>query len=268
MNRIRVFLEEINCIKNIKIKELVMLSLIALPDYFFEIPASNSGEHHPTHLRGQGGLVRHIKAACKIAQDILELEQYNQLGQATKDVIFAALILHDGLKRGDGSTEQTVFEHPLEISKLISSINQKYRVIDKNTLFSITSAVESHMGQWNKNKNNEEILPKPNTEIQRFVHLFDYLASRKYLIVDFGVDYYKKEKFEDSLNDTINNLVKICKKKISEGINAEHIYSLIEYYNNGEKNPKRISDANIAEFLIFKISTLTGKNYLANNAPT
>lgn len=259
MNKIRVFLDEINYIKDVKIKELVMLTLIAIPDYFFEIPAANSSKHFPTYTLGSGGLVRYTKAACKIAHDVLSLEQYNHLGQATKDVIFAALILHDGLKYGKENTGNAVFEHPLEMSKLIASVNQKYKVVDRNTLFSIVSAVESHMGQWNKDKKNEEVLPKPSTDIQKLVHLFVYLSSRKYLLVDFGVDYYRKERFEGNLEASINNLIEVCKEKISEGFDAEYIYSLIKYYNNGEKNPKKINDINVAEFLTFKISTLTKK---------
>lgn len=256
MNRIRVFFEEINYIKDLKIKELIMLTLMALPEYFFEVPAASGGNHHPTYALGSGGLVRHTKAACMIAKDVLNLEQYGYLGQATKDVIFAALILHDGKKQGDGHTGHTVIEHPLEMAKLITSINQQYKVVDKNTLYSIVSAIESHMGQWNTNKKKEEILPKPNTDIQKLVHLFDYLAARKYLLVDFGTDYYRKDNFEENLSVAIDNLIGICKEKITDGFEAEYIYSLIQYYNNGVKNPKKINDVNIAEFLTFKISSL------------
>ena len=40
--------------------------------------------------------------------------------------------------------------------------------------------------QWNKdNYTNKEILPKPVTKLQRFVHMCDYLASRKFLDVQF-----------------------------------------------------------------------------------
>lgn len=255
MNKIRTFLKEINYIKDEKIKELVMLTLIALPDSYFEVPASNSSKHYPTYTLGSGGLVRHTKAACKIAQDILSLDQYSHLGQATKDIIYSALILHDGLQ-WDESIENIVFEHPLKMSKLIASTNQKYKVVDKNTLFSIVSAIESHMGQWNKDKKNEEVLPKPKTDIQRLVHLFDYLASRKYLLVDFGTEYYRKDNFEGCLKGAIDSLIDVCKEKISAGISAETIYSQIKYYNGGAKNPKKISDINIAEFLIYKISNL------------
>lgn len=38
------------------------------------------------------------------------------------------------------------------------------------------------------NKSCEEILPKPQTEMQKFTHLCDYLASRKMLEVNFNVE--------------------------------------------------------------------------------
>ena len=256
LSKIHVFHEEIENIKNSKIKELVMLTLTQIPDYFFEIPASSSGKYHPSYALREGGLVRHTKAACKIAKDVLELEQYECLGHEAKDTIFAALILHDGLKQGDGHSNHTIVEHPLEIAKLINSVNQKYKCVDENTLLSIVSAVESHMGQWNKNRSNKEVLPKPKTNIQKLVHLFDYLASRKYLIVDFGVDTYNRGKYEHDLRAAIDSLIETCKNKIASGIDAEHLYSIIEQYNEGQKNPKKITDINIAEFLCYKISSL------------
>ena len=49
--------------------------------------------------------------------------------------------------------------------------------------------IESHMGPWNTDyKTGEEILPKPRTAIERFVHMCDYLASRKFLDVKFKDD--------------------------------------------------------------------------------
>lgn len=43
----------------------------------------------------------------------------------------------------------------------------------------IACLIASHMGQWNVNLYSKTILPKPKTATQKFVHLCDYLASRK-----------------------------------------------------------------------------------------
>ena len=44
------------------------------------------------------------------------------------------------------------------------------------------------MGQWNKNKYSKIELPKPELEPQKFVHMCDYLASRKWLEVKLNQD--------------------------------------------------------------------------------
>lgn len=43
----------------------------------------------------------------------------------------------------------------------------------------ISRLIASHMGQWNRAFNSNVTLPKPKSDIQQFVHLCDYLASRK-----------------------------------------------------------------------------------------
>ena len=48
----------------------------------------------------------------------------------------------------------------------------------------VADLIAGHMGQWNTNKNAVFELPKPSDEAQKFVHMCDYLASRKYLTVE------------------------------------------------------------------------------------
>ena len=44
----------------------------------------------------------------------------------------------------------------------------------------------SHMGRWNTNEYNPDIiLPLPKTVEEKFVHMCDYLASRKFINVNF-----------------------------------------------------------------------------------
>jgi hypothetical protein len=44
------------------------------------------------------------------------------------------------------------------------------------------------MGQWNYDyKSKKAVLPKPKTGKQFFVHMCDYLASRKFLEVNFDI---------------------------------------------------------------------------------
>ncbi len=53
----------------------------------------------------------------------------------------------------------------------------------------MTRVISSHMGIWNKDFNDNEVLPVPKDKYERFVHLCDYLSSKKFLNVDFdGID--------------------------------------------------------------------------------
>ena len=41
------------------------------------------------------------------------------------------------------------------------------------------------MGQWNTDFNGNEVLQKPKTKYQRFVHMCDYLAAQKFININF-----------------------------------------------------------------------------------
>ena len=41
------------------------------------------------------------------------------------------------------------------------------------------------MGEWSTDKRSSIVLPKPETEMQKMVHLADYLASRKDIEMQF-----------------------------------------------------------------------------------
>jgi hypothetical protein len=49
----------------------------------------------------------------------------------------------------------------------------------------VSNAIASHMGEWNTNKRSSTTLPKPSDKIGKFVHMCDYLASRKDIEVLF-----------------------------------------------------------------------------------
>ncbi len=95
-----------------------------------------------------------------------------------------AIIMHDGLKKGNPEEEYTRFDHPLLVSKLIME-NAKNLKMDIDNIRKMCSLIESHMGKWNTSKYSNIELPVPTTELQRYVHRADYLASRNYLNVSF-----------------------------------------------------------------------------------
>lgn len=180
-DKVKVFEKELEMIEDSDLREIVKACLKNAPGYFFNIPASSSGKYHPEYALGEGGLVRHTKAAVKIANDLLNLEQYSHLD---KSQIISALILHDVVKKGRTETDHTVFEHPILAAQFLMEtyIDSGHSTIEMSRkIDNVCKMIKSHMGQWNTNHSSDSNLPKPTEESEQFVHLCDYLASRKYL---------------------------------------------------------------------------------------
>ena len=179
-----VFEIELNYIKNKRIKDSLITMINKLPDYFYEVPASSTGKYHPSFSLGKGGLLRHTKAAVRIAIELFNDPALNNFTQDEKDLIVFSLLLHDGLKSGFQKSEYTLFEHPILMSNyILESKNELELTQDEIDL--VTRCIKTHMGPWTKNYKGEEILEPPVDKYQRFVHMCDYLASRKFLDVKF-----------------------------------------------------------------------------------
>ena len=73
-DKIKIFQREIGYIKSDRYRENIKKLISWLPDYFFEVPASSTGKYHPKYALGEGGLVRHTKAAVRIAYELLNDE--------------------------------------------------------------------------------------------------------------------------------------------------------------------------------------------------
>lgn len=185
MNKIDVFDKEYKYIKDDRYKENIKILVNLLPDYFFVIPASSTGKYHPSFSQGEGGLVRHTKSAVRIA---VELTNNNSLGHkftsCEKDLMIMSLILHDGLKNGLNHSKYTCFDHPVLMSNYIEENKEKLTLSEKEIGF-MRNVIESHMGEWNTDYRSNIVLPLPVNKYQRFVHMCDYLSSKKFLNVNF-----------------------------------------------------------------------------------
>lgn len=184
-NKVDTFNKEYEYIKSDKYKKCAKELINTLPDYFFEVAASSTGKYHPSFTLGYGGLVRHTKVAVRIAHELLE---NNSLGHKftndEKDLIIISLLIHDGFKHGTTKQKYVQFDHPLIVAKFLKDNKSKFDFTDKEIDF-IINVVSSHMGEWNTNNYSNVILPLPVNKYQRFVHMCDFLASRKFLDVKF-----------------------------------------------------------------------------------
>lgn len=185
INKVETFNKEYSYIKNKNYVDNLKIMVDLLPDYFFTVPASSTGKYHPKFSLGEGGLVRHTKFACKIANEFYNDESITGIfDQNEKDLMIFALVLHDGLKSGLEKSEYTLVDHPLLISNYIKD-NKDKLTLKKGEIEFICNVIESHMGPWNTDYKGNEVLPKPINKYGKFVHMCDYLASRKFLNAEF-----------------------------------------------------------------------------------
>ena len=190
-----IFAPELSSIHSPAVKYIMERMLDAAPKYFWQIPASSTGKYHPEYSLGKGGLVRHEKGAIKIGRELLGHPSLFKFTQFEKDCAICALAIHDITKSGmtdELKGEYTAHEHPLLVRKLAESIGLDIECHSPEAMDGlaeaydiIMSTVASHMGPWTSNNRSAVVLPEPQTELERFVHLCDYLGSRKFLEVKF-----------------------------------------------------------------------------------
>ena len=180
-----MFLDELSYIKNDDYADALLNIINMLPDYWFHEPASSTGKYHPEYALGDGGLLRHSKAAMRIGFDLLENPAIGGKYTAReKDLMLMSLLVHDGLKLGINQEKYTRFDHPILMGNFIIDNKDEIGLSSEDAKF-MNDVIKTHMGVWTKDYNGNEVLEPPKTKYQNFVHMCDYLASRKSIIVPF-----------------------------------------------------------------------------------
>ena len=182
LDKVKIFCKEISYVKSEKYKEYLKNIIPLIPDYFFHVGASSTGKYHPKFSNGEGGLLRHTKLAVRIAYEILSNSVLNKFTDEESDAIIVAIILHDALKHGYTDDEYTRFDHPLLASQFV--LENKFNLSDECVKL-ISDLIKTHMGPWTKDRFGNIILEEPKTDMQKFVHMCDYLSSKKFLDVEF-----------------------------------------------------------------------------------
>ena len=178
-DKIKVFEKELLYINDDELREDAKYLVGHLPDYFFKVDASSTGKYHPKYAAGDGGLSRHVKSACIIGKPYTSRD---------KDLIIIALLLHDGLKYGEVKKDNyTKFDHPILASTYVKDNKKNLKMTDED-VEKVSSAIASHMGPWNTSSYSEVVLPVPKAPMEKFVHMCDYLASRRFINLDFDKD--------------------------------------------------------------------------------
>ena len=110
-----------------------------------------------------------------VLDELMKLSTYAYMPQDYKDAAYAAAIMHDTCKYGMGAEmdKSQYADHAKN-----AAINWETFCAEAGLTFSpfIGMAIRSHMGQWTTEKED-----KPFTNIDRVVHMADYIASRSFI---------------------------------------------------------------------------------------
>ncbi|WP_268899194.1 HDIG domain-containing metalloprotein [Haloarcula salinisoli] len=130
------------------------------PDYFWKVPASTSGFHHPI-CRGERGLWAHTLMVCTAVERLVD--SYEARFDINPDHARAAAILHDQRKNGDreNPSDTSVSDHDLRMA----SFAKEYGLPDP-----VSEAIAEHMGAWYDG-------PEPSSPLSELVHNADMMAS-------------------------------------------------------------------------------------------
>ena len=193
--KIALFEKEIDYLAGEDFKEFVKKAITLLPNYFFEVPASSSGKFHSALESGFGGLVYHTKAVAKVANYLVNLQQYNtKLSDIERDCVITAGLLHDCLKHNwENKTGFSVHEHPVLAGEFVKTDERLDGILSEEIRIIIGDAISSHSGEWTTSKRSKTVLPSPQTLLQELVHLSDYIASRNDIHVLFEEDEAKPQ---------------------------------------------------------------------------
>lgn len=159
-------------------------------DWFFKSGASASGKYHPVFAQGEGGLVRHTRSVCMVCEELLRMSTYAYMRAEYKDYARLACLLHDTRKYGgeDVENHNCYKEHGAIAADAVADAWDNFFIGGDRAPELLLMAIRSHMGQWVENRDD-----RPFTNIDRLVHLSDYIASRPFWDIPTLTEEYNED---------------------------------------------------------------------------
>ena len=183
-----IFKEELKIISDKSIVEMLKYILDnRVPEYFLTNHSSSSGKYHPLNKNGeQENLIEHTKSVFRMLLEILNHPDLKaKFEQRDISIVLAAALLHDSVKYGYPDIfDHTVHDHPILVKLLLDDIilNNSQWVSDFNA---ICNLISTHHGPWRASIYSTVVLPQISNDLQWYLHLSDYLASREFIRVDY-----------------------------------------------------------------------------------
>ena len=167
-----------------------------IPDYIFDIPSSTSGKYHNKTQCKPHGQVYHIIMFAEILNYLLALkcnqEKFKSAQQ--RDAMRCVPIFHDALKCGTDGGGFTVHEHPMLAGEWVRTSEIEHDV-EYRVKEAIARMCERHSGEWTSSKKSKTVLPEPENEMEKLIHMCDILSSRN------NIDMQPPEYLQDIFTD-------------------------------------------------------------------
>lgn len=180
--RLDFFKEELCFIFNDDVREFVKLCLVTAPNYIFDdCPASSTGNHHPLNELSYDGTLIHTKKVARLAYSLSRAFDIEE----KRDVLVAAAIIHDLVKRGweeEGAT-WTKKEHPQLAADLVDMVQRDTQLLDDDDYVTIRRCVFYHYGPFTLAQYKKPMEAFSLEEL--CVYVSDYIASKKFLDVQY-----------------------------------------------------------------------------------
>lgn len=168
-----------------------------IPDYIFEMPSSTSGKYHNATQCFPHGQVYHIVMFAEILNYLLDLkcnkEKFKSAQQ--RDAMRCVPYFHDAVKCGWEGNQWTVHHHPMLAGAWVRESTVEHD-IDEKVKEAIARMCERHSGEFTISKRSDVVLPEPENEMERMIHMCDILSSRNN--IDMLPPEYLKEIFGDA----------------------------------------------------------------------
>lgn len=168
LEEVRRRVPTIRLIEDAEVREATARLTARAPSYFWEVPASTSGFHHPL-CRGERGLWVHTLMLSTVIERLADsYVELGRLDRADVDLAHSAAILHDQRKNGDPEdpSETSVSDHDMRMADVI----QLSEFPAGRERHAVAHAVDSHMGPWYDGG-------QPDDALSMLVHTADMVAS-------------------------------------------------------------------------------------------
>lgn len=159
------------------IKEFTKRAFQMAPMYFWVIPSARGKKHHPDWTKRVGGLVLHVDWAGYNFRQLSETYKFNCV---EFDHGLSATLLHDLYKYGPKEYDESFAPyHSFIPRRALKKLVPKIEDFQEYEFDSIMNCIETHMGNLSDGDWSGTTPMKPETDLQKAVHLADYMASRR-----------------------------------------------------------------------------------------